>query len=238
MHHGAGERAVGAGPDQHRQIRLLHGRIHVDIDDRDLGATLFAGARRMRHHIDLGVGRIGPPDHDQVGLRHLARIGSGKLSRAGNEAGERRIDADRGKEAGIFLGMAQAMDAIAHDVTHRAGVEIRPDGLRTVLAFGARELFGHDVERVVPGNRRKLAAAFSADTAQRVLQPVGVMYALGIARYFGADDPRRVGIIPRAAYAADRMIVKDLDFQGAGRRAVVRAGRSANLSRADKLVHR
>jgi hypothetical protein len=64
MHHRAGERAVGARPDQHRQISLFHSRVHVDIDDRDLGAALFAGARRVRHHIDLGVGRIGPPDHD------------------------------------------------------------------------------------------------------------------------------------------------------------------------------
>src|SRR4029077_13327280 len=134
------------------------------------------------------------------------------------------IDADRGKEAGIFLGMTQAMDAVAHHVTHRAGIKIRPDGLRTVLLFGARELFGHDVERVVPGNRRKLAATFGADTAQRTLQSVRVMYALGIARDLGADYARRVGIIPRTTDAADRMVVENLDFERTGRGAVVRAG--------------
>ena len=63
MHDRAGERAVGAGPDQHRQIGLLHRAVHVDVDGDDLGAALLAGAHRMRHHIDLGGDRIGAPDH-------------------------------------------------------------------------------------------------------------------------------------------------------------------------------
>ena len=122
MHHRAGERAVGAGPDQHRQIGLLHGGVHVDVDDDDLGAALLAGAGRVRHHVDLGVDRIGAPDHHQIGFRHLARIGAGELAGAGDEAGPGRIDADGGEEAGIFLGMAQAVDAVAHHVAHGAGV--------------------------------------------------------------------------------------------------------------------
>ena len=77
MHHGAGECAIGAGPDQHRQIGLPHRAIHIDIDRDDLGAALLAGAGRMRHHIDLGVHRVGAPDHHHVGLRHFARIGAG-----------------------------------------------------------------------------------------------------------------------------------------------------------------
>src|SRR5947208_1358429 len=109
------------------------------------------------------------------------------------------------RRVGVALEIVPIRLAVAHDVTHRAGVKIRPDGLRTVLSFGPRKLFGHNVERVVPGNRRKLAAAFGAGTAQRVLQPVRVMYALGIACDLGADYARRVGIIPRTTYAADRM---------------------------------
>ena len=84
MHHRAGQRAVGAGPDQHGEVGLLHRRVHVDIDDDDLGAAFLAGARRVGHHVDLGVHRIGAPDHDHVGIRHLARIGAGKLAGAGH----------------------------------------------------------------------------------------------------------------------------------------------------------
>ena len=95
MHDRAGQRAVGAGPQQHRHVGLLHGAVHVDVDRDDLGAAFFAGARRMRHHVDLGRHRVGAPDHHQVGFRHLARIGAGELAGAGDEAGPGRVDADR-----------------------------------------------------------------------------------------------------------------------------------------------
>ena len=156
MHHRASQRAVGAGPDQHRQVGLLHGRVHVDVDGDDLGAAFLAGARRVRHHIDLGVDRIGAPDHHAIGLRHFARIGAGELAGAGDEAGEGRIDADGGEEAGIFLGVAQAMDAVALHIAHGAGIVIRPHRFRAVARFGAGECFGDEIERVVPGDRREL----------------------------------------------------------------------------------
>ena len=150
MHHRARQRAVGAGPDQHRQIGLLHGRIHIDVDHDELGAALFAGAGHMGEHVDLGIGRIGAPDDDQIGLRHFARIGAGELAGAGGKSGPGRIDADGGEEAGIFLGVAQAMDAVALHIAHGAGVKVGPDRLGAVFAFGAVEFFRDDVERIVP----------------------------------------------------------------------------------------
>ena len=129
MHHRAGERRVGAGLHQHREIGLLHGAVHVDVDRDDLGAALLAGAGRVRHHVDLGVDRIGAPDHDQIGLRHLARIGAGDLAGAGGKADVGAVDADGGVEAGVFLGVAQPVDAVAHHQAHGAGVVVRPDRL-------------------------------------------------------------------------------------------------------------
>ena len=99
MHHRAGERAVGAGLHHHREIGLLHRAVHVDVDRDDLGAALLAGAGRVRHHVDLGVHRIGAPDHDQIGFRHLARIGTGDAAGAGGKAGVGGVDADGGMEA-------------------------------------------------------------------------------------------------------------------------------------------
>ncbi len=237
VHHRASQRPVGAGADQHRQVGLLHRRIHVDVDDGDLGAALFAGAGRVRHHIDLGVHRIGAPDHDEIGFRHFARIGAGELAGAGDESGPGRIDADGGEEAGVFLGVAQAMNAVAHDVAHRAGIEIRPDRLRAVLLLGAHEILGDKIERVVPRYRREFAAALRPDAAQRVRQAIGMIDALGVARDLGADHARGVGIVGRAADAADRVPVEDLDLERTGRRAIVRAGGSGD-ARANELVHR
>ena len=148
------------------EIGLLHGAVHVDVDRDDLGAALLAGARRVRHHVDLGVDRIGAPDHDQIGLRHLARIGAGDPAGAGGKAGVGGVDADGGMEAGIFLGVAQAVDAVAHHQAHGAGVVVGPDRLRAVAPLGLEELLGDEIERVVPGDRLELARALRRRSAR------------------------------------------------------------------------
>ena len=231
MHHRASERPVGAGTDQHRQVGLLHRGVHVDVDHRDLGIALFARAGRMRHHIDLRIRRIGAPDHHQIRLRHFARIGAGKLAGAGNETGEGRIDADRGKKAGIFLGVAQAMNAVAHHIAHGAGIEVGPHRLRAVLGFGALKRVRDNVECVVPGDWRKFPAAFGAGAPQRLFEPIGMMDALGVAGDLGADHACRIKIVFRTAHAADRAAVEHFHFKRAGGRAIVRARGGADLDR-------
>ena len=191
MHHRAGERAVGAGLHHHGEIGLLHRAVHVDVDRDDLGAALLAGARRVRHHVDLGVDRIGAPDHDQIGFRHLARIGTGDPAGAGGKAGVGRVDADGGVKARVFLGVAQPMDAVALHEAHGAGVVIRPHRLRAMARFGAQELLGDEIERVVPRYRLERARALRPGPAQRLRQAVGMMDALGVARDLGADRRRR-----------------------------------------------
>ena len=236
MHHRAGERAVGARPDQHRQVGLPHRSVHINVDGDDLAAALFAGAGRMRHHVDLGVHRVGAPDHDQIGLRHFARIGAGEQAGARDETGPGRIDADGGEEAGIFLGMPQAVNAVAHDVAHRAGIQIRPNRLGAVRLFGADEFLGNEIERVVPRDRGELTAAFRAGPAVRILQAVRMMHALGVTRDLRADHAGGVGVILGAADPADRVVAKNLDFECAGRRTVVWTGRSGDAG-ADGLIH-
>ena len=113
MHHRAGKRPVRAGANQHRQIRLSHGSVHVDVDSDNFGATFLASPRSMLHYIDLGTRRICTPNHDQIRRLHFARIGAGKLSSAGAKASPGRVDADCREETGIFLGMPQPVDAIA-----------------------------------------------------------------------------------------------------------------------------
>ena len=130
VHHRAGERTVRAGPDAQGQIRLLHGAVAVDVDCHDPGAALFAGARGMRHDVDLGVDRVGAPDHHQVGLRHLARIGTRQLAGAGDIAGPGQRGADGGVHVGVALGVAQTVDAVAHHQAHGAGIIVGPHRFR------------------------------------------------------------------------------------------------------------
>jgi hypothetical protein len=215
------------------------GAVHVDVDRRDLGAAFLARADRVRHHIDLGIDRIGAPDHHQVGLRHLARIDAGNAADAGGKAGIGRIDADGGMEAGIFLDVAKPVDAVAHDQAHGVGVVIGPHALRAVALLGRDEFFRHEVERVVPGGRAELAGALVADALQRMQQALRMMLPLGITCDLGADDAGGVVVVLGAVHAADGALVKQFDFERAGRRAVVRAGRSADAicREPDGLVH-
>ena len=229
VHDGAGQRAVGAGLQAQRQVGLLHGAVLVDVDRHDLGAALLAGAHGVRHHVDLRVDRIGAPDHHQVRLGHLARIDARQLAGAGDEAGPGQRRADRLVHLRVALGMAQAVDAVAHHEAHRAGIVVGPDRLGAVAALGRQHRLGRQVERVVPGDALEAARALGPDAAHRMQQAVRVMDALGVARHFGADDAGRVGVVLRPVHAADAAVVQQLDIERTGRRAVVRAGGMADL---------
>jgi hypothetical protein len=237
MHHRAGERAVGTRANEYRQVRLPHGSVHVNIDGDDLGTALLAGAGGVGHHINLGIHRVGAPDHDQVGFRHLARVGAREEASAGDKAGPGRIDADGGNEAGIFLGVPQPMDAVAHHIAHRAGIQIWPHGLGTVGLFGMDELFGHAIERLVPRDRNELATALRASSPQRLLQAIGMMHAFRITRDLRADHASGIGIVLGAADATDGVVAENLDLERAGRWAIVRTDGREEAG-ADGLIHR
>ncbi len=238
MHHRAGQRAVGAGADQHRQIGLRHGAVHVDVDRDHLGAALLAGAGHVGHHVDLGVDHVGAPDHHQVGLRHFTGVGSGNQAGAGGVARLRRIVADGLVEIRIAFDVTQPVDAVAHHVAHGAGVVIGPDRLGAVARLGRKELLGDEIERGVPGDRRKLARTLGALADQRLRQPAGMMHALGVARDLGADHAGGVVVVLRAVDAADGARIEHFDLERAGRRTVVRTGGGRDADRrADGLIH-
>src|SRR5205823_3061986 len=162
MHDGAGEGAIGAGPQDDLDVRLLHGVVIVDVDRGDLRTAFLAGADRMRHHVDLSVHGISAPDHDEVGDAHLARIDAGNLAGADRKPDPGDVGANGGVEAGIFLYMRKAVDAVAHHEPHRAGIVIGPDRLSAEFAFGRVEAITYFVQRLVPGNPRELSGALCA----------------------------------------------------------------------------
>ena len=125
--------------------------------------------------------------------------------------------------------MAQPFDAVALHQPHRAGIVVGPDRLAAVLRLRRSEFFGDEVERRLPARLLPCPLAFGAGAHQRLQQAVGMMDALGIARDLGADDAGRVAVVLGAMDAADAVRAEDLDVERAGRRAVVRTGRMADL---------
>ena len=236
VHDAAGERGVGAGAHDEAEIGLLHCGVLVDVDDDDLRAAFLAGAGGVGHHVDLRHHRVGAPDDDAVGLGDLARIGSGKAAGAHDVAGPGEIGANRVEEAGIVLGVAQPVDGIALHQPHGAGVVVGPDGFGAVPGLGRDQLFRDQVEGGFPTRLLPAPLALGAGPDERFRQPVGMVDAFRIARDLGADDAGGVRVVLRAMNAADALAVDDLDVEGAGRRAVVRAGRVADADRG-VLVH-
>ena len=167
VHDGARQRAVGAGLYQHRQVGLLHCAVHVDIDCSDLGAAFLARADRVGHHIDLGVHRIGAPDHHQIGFRHFARIDAGDAPYSGGKTGIGGIDADGRMKAGIFLDVAQPMDAVAHDEAHGAGVVVGPHRFCAPSASARRKVSARESSASSQDTAR-IRRALAAFAPQRV----------------------------------------------------------------------
>ncbi|ESZ36215.1 hypothetical protein X733_05615 [Mesorhizobium sp. L2C067A000] len=236
MHDRAGQRAIGAGLQHQAHIGLLHRRVLVDIDDDDPGATLLPRLDGVGHDIDLRDHGIGAPDHHAVGLRHLARIGTAQGARSHHPAGPGQIGADRAEEAGVFFRMAQPVDAVALHQPHRAGIEIRPDGLGAVFFFGRDEFLGDDVECRFPAGFFPDAVALGAGANKRLQQSVRMMDTIGIARDLGADHTSRIGVGLGAMDAADAVAIEQLDLERAGRRAIMRTGGVADAE-LGVLVH-
>ena len=205
VHDGAGERAVGARPHQHREVGLLHGAVHVDVDRHDPGAALLAGAHCAGHHVDLGVDRVGA----QITTRSDFVISRGSglaICRCCGIAAPGRIVADGLKKPEYLW--RRAGDAVAHDQAHGAGIEVGPDRLRPRALLDAEKFLGDQIERIVPRDRREVARPFRSFAHQRPGQPVRMVDALGIARDLGADHPRGVAVVLGAAHAVDGVLVE------------------------------
>ncbi|MCY1225071.1 hypothetical protein D9M72_372610 [compost metagenome] len=228
MHHRAGECCVGARPQHETHICLFDRRVVVDVDDDDLCAAILARLHRVRHHVDLGRDSVRPPDHHAIGLGHLARIGSAQGAGRHGEAGPGHVGADRAEEAGVTLGVAQALDGIALHLPHGSGIEVGPDRLRTVFLLGADELVGDLVERRLPADVLPVPLTLVALAPLRHHEAAGMVDALGIARHLGADHTGGVGVGGSATHAADPPFGSQIHLQRASGGTVVRTDRMAD----------
>ena len=157
------------------QGALFPDRLEDWIDDDNLGVALFACLDGVVHDVDLGRRRVGSPNDDQIRFRHLARIDALQLSRAGFESEPRHVDANGGVKQGIFLGMAKAVDAVAHQKAHGAGKIVRPHRFRAMALLGTQESVANLVERRLPRNRAERTVTLGAAALQRLAQATGMV---------------------------------------------------------------
>lgn len=165
-----------------------------------------------------------PPHDDQVRFRHLARVRPAGGTDTGRPSGIGNARPDRVVLPRIAHDVAQPVDPVPLHQAHRAGEVVGPDAGRAVPRRALSEAIGHQVERLVPASLAEPAFALGAGADQRPGQPPGMMDALGVARHLGADHALRVRVVARAADGGDPAAVLHLHFEGAGARAIMRAG--------------
>ena len=120
------------------------------------------------HEIHLGVHRVATPDHNQLGLHHLARVQPALGANAGQPAGVGQGHAEGFPLARPAGQMPQPADGGALHHAHGASVVIGPDALRAVAGGGADDALGQQIQRSVPADRGELAAALVAHPQQRL----------------------------------------------------------------------
>ncbi len=229
VHHGARERPVGARAKGQVHVGALRRARPVGIHHDQLGAPPLR-ARDVSHDVDLGVDGIPAPDHDELRvLAHLAEVHTALGADPRQPARVRQGDADRRVPARVAHDVAQAVDAVPLDQSHRARVEVRPDRLETVAGRLLDERLRDAVQRLLPRDASELARALRPHAPQRVEQAVRVVNALRVAPHLLADDAGRVGVPRGAAHPPDRAGVQTLHVEGARARAVVRTHRGHEL---------
>ena len=230
MHDRCRQRAIGARPQDQAKVRLLARAVPIGIDGDDLGAAVFPSLDRVHHHVDLGIDRIGPPNHDHVGFRHFPGISAMQATGAGDEAAERQGRADGRILPGVVFCMAQPLDAVAHDQPHGAGIVIGPDGFRAIALFGLEQALGDLIEGGIPRNWHEIIRALGPDPAQRPSQSARMMDAFCVSCDLGADHAVGVAVTARATQPADPIRAQDLDFQCTGARAIMGTNAISNLN--------
>ena len=231
VHDGAGERTVGAGPQDQLDVGLLHRRRIVDVDDDDLGAALLAGADRVGHHVDLRGDGVGAPDDDAVGLRHLARIGADAARPCRRNSRSRRdwCRSNRTGRNSAWRGAAGGCRRAARGPWCRRSNRARRSRSR-VAASAVEELLGDQCRAHRPTRSpRQSPSPFAPLRGKRLQQPVRMVDALGIAGDLGADHAGRVAVVLGAAHAARcgrRRRFRHRARRSRGNRADRRNGRS------------
>ena len=168
--------------------------------------------------------RVAAPDQDQPAVLELLDIGAHPRTDRRDPArfAGGRADCPVEQRCSEPMEEAAVHRAVLQE-THRAGIRIREDGLRSVGRCGDRGKFrGDRVQRFVPGNLLEAPLAFRAHTFHWMQHTLIRIRALEIVRDLGAQRPARRRMVGGAANL-DRAPVFDRHLQGAGVGAVVRA---------------
>ena len=226
VHDRASQRAIGAGAQHQELVGLGRRRVQIRVDDYQSGAAFAPRSGHVMHDIDLGMNRVTAPHHDQVAVRHRARVGTAFHPGTGEPAGVGQGNAKGRMLPRGFQPVAKQLDAVALHQTHGAGIVIGPQGFAAVSLSGQHELLGYLIERLFPANRLESPDTLPSvpTSAQGLPETVGMVNTLAVTRDLGAHHPGGIVVGARADDPADSIGIEQFDLQRAGAGTIVRAG--------------
>ena len=164
-----------------------------------------------------------PQIRDQVRLGKELHLHADLAAHRGLQRGSARRGANRAVQQGGAQLVEEARGhAVALYQAHGAGVAVGQDGLG-VARRDVAQARGNVVQGFVPAHFHKLAAALGTAALERFEQTLRVVGALGVARDLGAEYAPGLRV-RRVAVHLDGHAVLHAGDQGAGVRAIVRAG--------------
>ena len=158
VHQPEGQRPVGPRADHQVLVGLLRRAGPVGVDADDVGPAR-PGLLHERHHVDVRVGGVDPPQQDQVGVHHLLGVVAGDHADGGLPAGVGRRRADGPVELARAERVEEGVAGVVLDAPERPRVRERQDRLRPPLGQDPGEAMGDLLDRLVPGDALELAGA-------------------------------------------------------------------------------
>ena len=162
VHQAEGQRPVGPRADHQVLVRLpgRPGAVRVDADDARPARPRLLD---QRHQVDVGVGRVDPPEDHQLRPDHLLRVVPGHDSERGPPSRIGGRPADRPVELARAEGVEERVAGVVLDAPQRPGVGEGQDRLRAPLGDDAGEAVRDLLDRLVPRDGLELGGPLRPD---------------------------------------------------------------------------
>ncbi len=194
------------------------GAVGIDADHEGAAAPR---PLHERHRVDVGVGGVDAPEHDEVGVDHLLGVAPGHRAERRPPARVGGADADRALEPRGPEGVEERVAGRDLHDAERPAVGERQQRLRAPLGDDPAPAMRDLVERLVPADRLEAPLALGPDSAKGRGDSGIPVDPLRVVVHLAADHAlgERVGGI--ADHVGDAARV-DRHLERALRRAVVR----------------
>ena len=167
-------------------IRINHNKL----------CTTFSGDSNMMHQINLRIYRVATPHNNQITFCDQSGVGAPFDSNTCKPPCVGQRDAERRVLLRSSKTVAQSVQTITLNQSHRSSIVVRPQGLCTITVYDCMHFLCDYIKRIIPFNRFKFSMCrFRICALQWQPKPIRVMNTVCIACNFGTHHSLCIRII-------------------------------------------